>query len=230
MPATTGTFSANGTGVLSPDFRPPGSIIAPEDFTPATATVKEILIQLMNLNVEWEDLRLQLVENDNGTFTITHEAIAGMFDDLLHARADPGSGPKPRTKHEMREAGEGDDVPLNFERGVGAASAPKAKGSSRTRSVQMQRGGLLWQQQQKRTPKAMELGVQMMDEALERAASRRSSTINWPDDWHRWSRFRGSKARTLLRSNCRKMVFSLLQCHWMIRCSETICMIVCARP
>ena len=134
MPATTGTFSANGTGVLSPDFRPPASIIAPEDFTPATATVKEILIQLMNLNVEWEDLRLQLVENDNETFTVTHEAIAGMFDDLLHLRADPGSGPKPRTKHEMREAGEGDDVPLNFERGVGAASAPKAKGSSRTRS------------------------------------------------------------------------------------------------
>ena len=69
----------------------------------------------MNLNVVWEDIRLQLVENDDKLFTMTHEEIAEMFDDLLHARVDPGSGSKPRTKHHMREAGEGDEVPLIFD-------------------------------------------------------------------------------------------------------------------
>ena len=44
----------------------------------------------MHLNVEWEELHLQLVENDNDTFTVTKELIAEMFDDLSCARADPG--------------------------------------------------------------------------------------------------------------------------------------------
>ena len=99
----------------------------------------------MNLNVTWEDICLQLVEDDNETFTMTHKEIVEMFDDLLHARADPGSGPKPRTKHEMREAGKGDDVPLNFDRGEGRASELKAKDGKRTQSSAPAKA-LLWRQ------------------------------------------------------------------------------------
>ena len=64
---------------------------------PVTATVKEIFLQLMNLNVDWEDIRLQFVENDNGTFSATPEQLTKMFDDLMQIRRDLASRPKPQT-------------------------------------------------------------------------------------------------------------------------------------
>ena len=104
-----------------------------------------------------------------------------MFNGLLHARADSGLGPQPRTKHEMREAGEDDDfpLPLNFDHGRAGQAHLRRRKASAPDLVHLPRRRRLWQRHPKHAPDAR---PQMMDGALERAAPRRSSTIGWPND------------------------------------------------